>query len=636
MERVQESNEAVNYYSPMVDVIPTKKSNEGTNQNQEQNAAYTPPPPPTIELSPIDQSNSAATGGGLLLENSVEHTEAIRVPASSTAAIMPIGTADASGIVSSSSSVSSCYTIDYVDYAYRFRPLLYLHLQAGLVGILTGCSVCFFKLSINALQKWLYTSIPTPMLIPAIGGLLVAIIALLGPFSPGLQGIIERIDQLSSSTNNRSWSQILGLSTGFKSLRKVLAAVATLGTGCSLGPEGPAVEIGMNLSRFLLCLDWFPQMYSSSNAGTERRDLNRLLLVCGAAAGVSAGFNAPLTGTFFALEVVQGAFSSMHQQTGDCAGYPTTSSSPISPVLITTSGNGNIGAVLVASVLAGLISTALLQEDILILRITDDQLGDFKLLEMPLFVVLGMACGGVAFLFRQVTRFCQFLFDQLDKLPSVLGSGYFFDQLETSLPSVAKPILGGLFCGLVGWKFPPVLFHGYYTLNLLLGNQELPESWMALLLIMKMITTAVSAGSGLVGGTFAPSLFLGAMVGGSFHGLLEGLVGGDQSSVGSWLSSQPIYAVIGAASLLAALFQAPLTACLLLFELTQDYNAMLALMASCSIASVFGRVLESKRRRREQRLRRKREEEDRQKEIRRDMEIYQMEISCCNESTELD
>ena len=93
-------------------------------------------------------------------------------------------------------------------------------------------------------------------------------------------------------------------------VRKTAAAVFTIGTGCSLGPEGLAVEVGMTVSR--LCITEFPIENKSNKPPedwvTKRTQRNRLLLACGAAAGVSAGFNAPIAGVFFALEIVQGAF----------------------------------------------------------------------------------------------------------------------------------------------------------------------------------------------------------------------------------------------------------------------------------------------------------------------------------------
>jgi H+/Cl- antiporter ClcA len=171
-----------------------------------------------------------------------------------------------------------------------------------------------------------------------------------------------------------------------------------------------------------------------------------------------------------------------------------------------------------------------------------------------------------------------------------------------SLPPFAKPLLGGLACGIVGLFYPQILFFGYDTLNALLANNSLPTSLVLSLLVVKIIMTAVSAGSGLVGGTFAPSLFMGAMVGASFHNIMSSLFQAVMGlgSVGMFqipllqLADVPAYAMVGAASVLAALFRAPLTASLLLFELTRDYDVILPLMASAGVGSVVGDILEDK------------------------------------------
>jgi len=130
----------------------------------------------------------------------------------------------------------------------------------------------------------------------------------------------------------------------------------------------------------------------------------------------------------------------------------------------------------------------------------------------------------------------------------------------------------------------------------------LPTLLLLSLLGMKMLTTAVAAGSGLVGGTFAPSLFLGGMVGASFHNIVSWLFEnaahhGTSVTLASpmmQMGGLPAYTMVGAATVLAAVFRAPLTASLLLFEMTRDYGAILPLMAGCGVASVVGDILEAK------------------------------------------
>jgi H+/Cl- antiporter ClcA len=462
----------------------------------------------------------------------------------------------------------------------RFRRAAYVLLQAGLLGMLSGGCVGIFKLAVEAVAHFSYERSFLAnhrircfrALIPALGGLIVGLLSLLGSFPPGLKGTIQAVDETS---NNPRASYISGAQSQFRSIRKSIAAVITLGTGCSLGPEGPSVEIGMSLSRFVMHI--FPR-YAASPAETMKQ--NRLLLACGAAAGVSAGFNAPVAGVFFALEIMQNAFISINKKSSDNNEAATT------PSLATTSGN--ISAVLLSSVLANLWCRALVGEHI---EFTVKQLSLTKpLFELSVYILLGIISGGVAFTFSHAAKLSQSLFNgQVG--PKRLR------KIFRELPLYSKPILGGLFCGLVGLAFPQVLFNGYGTINTLLANKALPTSFLLCLLVLKSTTTAVSAGSGLVGGTFAPALFLGATVGASFHNLLAALLRHPLLLAGSlfpMMAELPTYAMIGSASVLAAFFRSPMTATMLLFELTRDYNVVVPLMASCGVASVVGDILELK------------------------------------------
>jgi H+/Cl- antiporter ClcA len=218
-------------------------------------------------------------------------------------------------------------------------------------------------------------------------------------------------------------------------------------------------------------------------------------------------------------------------------------------------------------------------------------------------MMLGAASGGVAFLFSQSANLAQSFFK------GEVGPKRFSKRIG-NLPAISKPMFGGLFCGLVGLAFPQVLFGGYSVLNELLANNVLPTSLLLGLLALKTATTAVAAGSGLVGGTFAPTLFLGGMTGAAFHNIAGALFKQPvHSSVtlaipALMMADVPAYTMMGAASVLAAVFRAPLTACLLLFELTRDYNVILPVMASCGVASVVGDILDYKYRQKERKKRR--------------------------------
>jgi H+/Cl- antiporter ClcA len=461
----------------------------------------------------------------------------------------------------------------------KFRTTSYDLIQAAIVGSLTGFSVAIFKLSIEAVRGFCYqqpllATYPTLIVfIPAAGGLAVGSLLLLGAFPPGLRGTVKEIDQEGGGPLRDLAARI---NTQLNFLRKSAAAVVTLGTGCSLGPEGPCVEIGMSVAR--ACMDG-----SSQSQTKNRANWNLLLLSCGSAAGVAAGFNAPIAGVFFALEIMQNSFASVRHENND-------ENSTVKSILSTSD---NITPVLLASVLAALISRTLLGNH-LVLTLTDYSLKT-PLIELPLYLLLGAISGCVAFLFSRVANLSQSFF------AGDLGTDSMRSAMH-SLPPFAKPFLGGLSCGIVGLYYPQILFFGYETLNSLLANNSLPTSLLLSLLFVKTIMTAVAAGSGLIGGTFAPALFLGAMTGASFHNIMsvifQAVMGlGSMGIFGTpvlELADVPAYAMVGAASVLAALFRAPLTASLLLFELTRDYDVILPLMASAGVGSVVGDILEEK------------------------------------------
>jgi H+/Cl- antiporter ClcA len=470
---------------------------------------------------------------------------------------------------------------------------VYVLFSSAIIGIMTGFTVCLFKLSIESLRDLLYASSLTEtvpiFIVPAIGGLGVSALAASGKFSSGLRGTANEVDALSINTMS---DERFKDASSF--LRKPLAAIVTLGSGNSLGPEGPSVEVGMSISR--ICMPPTPlrrgdETYEETAARIRR---NRLLLSAGAAAGVAAGFNAPLAGVFFALEIVQ-----QYQPPLNPAPAPTPSTTE---ALIATpraesseaekwfqseppdflSGSGSITAILLSSVMSALISQAYLG-DSLALSVPHYDLKQ-PLTELPLYLLLGVISGFVAGSFSALAQFFKGLFDG-EAGPMVV------QKTMRIVPNWSKPALGGLIVGSIGMVYPQVLFFGYETLNTLLAKPSVPTDLVLTLLVLKTFTTALSAGSGLVGGTFAPSLFLGAMVGAAFHNVIGQMFLTAHASSFE-LADVQAYAMVGAAGVLAALFRAPLTASLLLFELTRDYEVILPVVASAGVGSVIGDLVE--------------------------------------------
>ena len=518
--------------------------------------------------------------------------------------------------------------------------------SAVVVGALTGVVVAAFKSSIAfvvatcysgdaVVQAWSDRKLgDASVLIPAAGGLAVAALRLTSPRGKIGPGLAEHVAEVERSVPLRPEA----------AARRGAAAIATLGTGSALGPEGPSVELGVAISRLVGGIVERTRSTSSSSASTEsdaseaasevesalRRQ--RELIAAGAAAGVAAGFNAPLAGVFFALEVVseavrnavvpdalpadaqaeeaQTAAADEYALAAGATGYAMAAGAASLPgrraaAELAVKSKEAISATVISALVAALVCQEILGQE-LSLRPGEYNLRS-ALVELPLYVGLGALSGGVALLFESASTASRDLFN---KVP------YEF----------ARPILGGLACGLIGLAFPQVLFFGYSTLNAILEAGDAPGSADSLdvlgqlayglsggvatperlqsfggplvLLLAKLLATSVCLGAGLVGGTFAPSLFFGAVLGVCYQAAAGGTlaqladsIAAYQTSigveVGSWgvipkltVADAPAYALIGAAATLSSVFRAPLTASLLVFEQTKGYDIVLPLLAA--------------------------------------------------------
>jgi len=483
----------------------------------------------------------------------------------------------------------------------RFQTEAYVLVKAALIGVASGSAVGAFKWAIDAVRQESYgldvLSSHYPVLvplIPAVGGLAVAALTVPGPFSPGLRQTVVQVDQASmsmtsSASSSSNDTSLIDTTSPLPFVRKTAAAVCTLGTGNSLGPEGPAVEIGLRLAR--AATNIFPP---STSTDLVRR--NRLLLACGASAGFAAGFNAPLAATFFSLEILQGAFYSIdeerqeqQQEEDNNNGSSSNNNSSIVQDASIKTTSLNIASVLLASVLSALTAQHLFGNH-LVLKLSQYYDLQTPLTELPFYLVLGVGAGLVSYGFSQTAKLSKSFFQ------GRVGPEFLQDLLGQRLPKAAKPVLGGLFCGLVGLAFPQILFFGYGTLNALLANEAMSTMLLLSLLLTKIVATAVATGSGLVGGTFAPSLFLGALMGAALHNVAQAAM---QLGDLHWglpvyeLADVAAYSMVGAGSVLAALFRAPLTATLLMFELTRNYESILPLMAAAGVGSVVADILEA-------------------------------------------
>lgn len=351
--------------------------------------------------------------------------------------------------------------------------------------------------------------------VPLLGGAIVGLIRrLCHEFSPGISSLITDVQTGKEMTPVRP-------------VAKTIAAAISLGTGASLGPEGPSVEVGANFGMLL------------GQALRVSRDRQRLLLGAGAAAGLAAGFNAPIAGVFFALEVVLGT---------------TFETSAASVVLLSA-----VVSALIAQI--GLGSQPAFNLPAYEVR---------SPLELPLYLGLGLFACFVSIAYTNLLKWTRDIFKG-----DVPGFAWL-----SRIPRDVQPIVGGLCVGLVALKLPQVLGVGYETVEAVLRDVEFSLILLMTLLVAKLFLTAVSLGSGLVGGIFAPAMFLGASLGAAYGKVLPSVFPMFAGSI----AAPPAYAMVGMAAVLAASVNAPLTAVLLLFEMTRDYRIVLPLMAAVGLS----------------------------------------------------
>ncbi|HYW19472.1 MAG TPA: chloride channel protein [Nodularia sp. (in: cyanobacteria)] len=352
--------------------------------------------------------------------------------------------------------------------------------------------------------------------VPILGGLIVGLMRWYAQdFGPGLSSMIAA-------------SQGTELKQQLRPVTKMLAASVSLGSGASLGTEGPSVEIGANFGMLLSVI---------LKVSQERQ---RLLLGAGAAAGLAAGFNAPIAGVFFALEVVMGATS--------------FATSAVSVVLLAA-----VVAALIAQI--GLGAQPAFELPVYQVR---------SLLELPLYLGLGLGASLVSLTYTGTIRFAKAAFAGLIPGFGLLGR----------IPKPIHPLIGGVILGTVALQFPQILGIGYETVEAMLQDVEFSPHLLVVLLLLKLLMTAISTSSGFVGGLFAPAMFLGASFGSAYAKIVTLLF----PAVGEVMAAPPAYAMVGMAAVLAASVRAPLTAILMLFELTRDYRIVLPLMAAVSLS----------------------------------------------------
>ena len=299
-------------------------------------------------------------------------------------------------------------------------------------------------------------------------------------------------------------------------LTRAFASAISIASGGSVGREGPIVQIGSAIGSTV------GQFLKASESRMKT------LVGCGAAAGMAATFNAPLGGALFAAEVILGDF-----------------------------GLAQVPPIIISSVAATAISRHFL--------------GDFPAFEFhpPLMVshfeflfyaFLGICTGLLAWLYVTILYGCEDLFERF------------------RMPAWLKPSLGGLLVGIIAIWFPYIYGSGYETMDLALSG-KLPLLLLLALVFIKLGATSITIASGGSGGVFAPALFQGAMLGGTFGLLLNMFFPGYATAAGA-------YSLAGMGGMIAGTMHAPITVVLVIFELTGDYKVILPVM-TCSMLSTL-------------------------------------------------
>jgi CIC family chloride channel protein len=429
----------------------------------------------------------------------------------------------------------------YID---RFAPPEALHLLilSVVVGASTGlASVLFLKL-IFAIQDFSYDGLHSILpaignwayvIIPVAGGLLVGPLILFAKEAKG-HGVPEVMQALILS-GGRIRARV--------AVAKITASALCIGTGGSAGREGPIIQVGSALGSSI------GQILRLSD---ERI---RNLVACGAAAGIAATFNAPIAGVAFAIEVLMCGLQMR-----------------------------DFGNVVIAAVAASVVSRSIIGNT------SAFQVPAYHLnspYEIILYLILGLVAALVGIMFMKMLDFTEDVFD------------------DWKAPQIIKPAVGGLLLGILGLVYMnlPGLEFPASTVAHGSGATQIPHMygagfpfieaaiqgraalWMLVLLIfLKPLATAFTLGSGNSGGVFAPSLFTGAVLGGAMGHLFSIWFPSMEGNIGA-------FALVGMAAVFSATARAPLTAMLIVFEMSNDYLMILPLMVAGVTASYFSQWL---------------------------------------------
>jgi CIC family chloride channel protein len=386
------------------------------------------------------------------------------------------------------------------------------------IGVFAGLLVVSFHFAID-LVSWVSLGTPAgahqvaTVLAPAVGGGLASLLVLL-------------VFQEAAGSGLSHTKAALYISDGYVPLRtvfaKFVACAASIGTGNSLGPEDPALQMGAGVASRL------------GRAFALPREHLRLIVPVGAAAGIAAAFNTPITAVLFVMEEVIGSWNA-----------------------------SVLGSIVLSAVSSVVVSRFFLGDDPLF-RVPVFELTHPS--ELVLYAAVGLAAGLLGTLFVRVLGTLR---GRLTDAPRRVR--------------LVQPFIAGLLVGLLGLVLPQVLGAGYGSIDSAL-HDEFGWQLLIVLALAKIAATAICFAAGTPGGMFAPTLFVGAMIGGGVGALAQQY----------WpLPTSPpsAYVLVGMGTFFAAVFRAPMTSVFMVFEVSASYVIILPVMLANLLAYLVARRL---------------------------------------------
>jgi chloride channel protein, CIC family len=404
----------------------------------------------------------------------------------------------------------------------RFSEEAFHLLLAGGVGVIGGLVNLLFYYATESVKDLFLQRPGDPVevaevlanwkrvLTPTVGGLLAGLVLYWGLRLAGPQRSSNLLEVVVAGDGRLPFRS---------AIVKFLSSLITIGSGGSIGREGGITQLSATLaSKWGQLAKWHPYRL-------------RLLVGCGAASGISAAYNAPISGAVFAALIVLGNFSM------------------------------NLFAPLVfASVVATMVSRTFFG---IKPWYTVPPFEFTRVSQLPWFVCLGLLTGGAGAAFLKLLNRSEELFKQL------------------RVPIYVRLALGGLVVGVIAVQFPQVWGNGYIVTNrILMGlypQQIVGLTFLVGLVLAKLLATLATVGSGAVGGVFTPTLFFGAGVGAIFGLALRQLHLAEELPIAA-------FAVVGMGSMLSATLHSPLLAMIMVFEISLDYSLMPPLMLACVVS----------------------------------------------------